>query len=273
MVKITLQQAKEYFQAHKYSTYKDMANYFGVCEELLRKKFKNEIVSSLNHKAKYIALKDNLSFDSCGIASIGKILFSKTGNIQSTIYNIVQLHNQISSNKLYELMGFNVRQQVSELLRKKKIFAKKSGVHFIYSLHPFEDKVVIHEKFDISSLKQDDKTLNDLQIIKEILDCKKTDIAKKHNISVETVSNIEKRFNANGVKGLIHTRGDATIKISSAREAAIIVEMTKNPDKDAKAIKESLTELQSTPVKTVSAVMDKTKNLIGDKKKILLEIQ
>jgi len=173
MSKITKQQIKDYFKKYNYSTYANVAKEFNVCPELIRKKFKNEIISSLNYKSKYITYKDNLSFDSNNLTKINDIVFSKHRDIKSTVFNIVKTNDLISSEKLYNLFDFNIRQQVSQLIKTKKIFIKKQAKHSLYSANPFEDKIIIKEKFDITSLKEGDKLLNDLQIINEIKYTKK----------------------------------------------------------------------------------------------------
>jgi transposase len=66
------------------------------------------------------------------------------------------------------------------------------------------------------------------------------DIAEKYNITTKTISNIKKRFEEGGVKGLIHTRTSnvETIKVSTPEQAAIITDVVQHPDKTAKEIKD-----------------------------------
>ncbi len=271
MVKITKQQIKDYFKKHNYSTYADVAKEFNVCHELIRKKFKNEIISSLNYKSKYIAYKDNLSFDSNNLTKLNTIVFSKQRDIKSTVFNIVKTNDLISSEKLYNLFEFNVRQQVSQLIKTRKIFIKKQAKHSLYSINPFEDKIIVKEKFDITSLKEGDKLLKDLQIINEIKYQKKIDVARKFNINPKTINDIKKRFEIGGARGLIHTRRPNTTKISSSVQAAIITEAVKHPEKSPKEIKKSVNKPIS--LKVIIDTLEKIKNSIEPQKKLLLEVQ
>ncbi|MDP2750468.1 MAG: helix-turn-helix domain-containing protein [Nanoarchaeota archaeon] len=271
MVKITKQQIKDYFKKHNYSTYADVAKEFNVCHELIRKKFKNEIISSLNYKSKYITYKDNLSFDSNNLTKINNIVFSKDRDIKSTVFNIVKTNDLISSEKLYNLFEFKIRQQVSQLIKTRKIFIKKQAKHSLYSTNPFDDTIIVKEKFDITSLKEGDKLLRDLQIINEIEYRKKIDVARKFNIDPKTINDIKKRFEIGGAKGLIHTRRPKTIKISSSVQAAIITEAVKHPEKSPKEIKKSVNKPIS--LKIITDTLEKIKNSIEQKKKLLLEIQ
>ena len=273
MVKITFSQVEEYFKKHKYSTYANLANEFNVCEELIRKKFKNEIISSLNHKSKHIAYKNNLFFDSNGLTKIDNIIFSKYRDIKSSVLNIIKSNKQILSEKLYGFFSFNIRQQVSQLIKSENIFVKREGKHSLYSITPFDDKIIVKEQFEITSLRENDKLLRDLEIIKETKEKKNIDIARKFNLDPKTINDIKKRFEKRGAKGLIHTRKFETTKISSSTQAAIITDAIKHPEKSPKEIKESLNHIASVSLKTIKETMDKVKEHISSKKKLLLEIQ
>jgi len=273
MVKIREEQIKDYFKKHKYSTYKEIAKKYNVTIELIRKKFRNQIVSSLNHKCKYIIYIPNHTFDQYNLIKIKGVLFSKFGNIKDTLVQIIKLNDCISSKKLYRIMGFNVRTQISQLTKKRKIFTKNQGNHSLYSLQPLREEVVKEKEFDIASLKQNDKVLRDLQIIKELKELKKTEVANKHNITPETVRNIEERFKKESVKGLIHIRKPKTVKISSSTQAAIITEAIQHPEKTPKEIKESVQQIKSVSLKTIEKTINKVKDYSHSKKNLLLEIK
>ena len=142
----------------------------------------------------------------------------------------------------------------------------------MYSTNPFEDKIIVKEKFDITSLKEGDKLLKDLQIINEINYQKKIDVARKFNIDPKTINDIKKRFEIGGARGLIHTRRPNTTKISSSVQAAIFTEAIKYPLKSAKEIKTTLNQFKSVSLKKIESVIDKVKD-IKPQKKIILEIQ
>jgi len=127
---------------------------------------------------------------------------------------------------------------------------------------------------DFFSLKKDDKVLQKLQIIQEIKSNKsRVNIAKKYGITTKTLSNIEKRFEKDGVKGLIHTRKSKfeTIKVSSSEQSAIITEFVQNPTKTTKEIKELVKS--NLPLKQVNKIVEPVKESLKLKKKIFLEIQ
>ena len=186
---------------------------------------------------------------------------------------MIKTKDRISSKEIYALFGFNIRPQVSQLINDRKIFTKKQGKHSIYSLDPLQEEIIREKEFDIRSLKEGDKILRDLEIVKEIKESKKTDIAKKHNISVKTITHIEKRFHSHGAKGLIHTRKPKTLEISSTKEAAIIAETIQHPEKTAKEIKATLRQLKSVTIKAIGATIKKVQKFAEPQKKILLEIK
>lgn len=273
MAKITLNQLKEYFNTHKFSTYAIIAKEFNVCQELIRKKFKNEIISSLNFKSKYITYRNLCSFDSNGLAKINNFIFSEHRGIKSTVYNIIKSKDKISSEELYNLFDFNIRQQISQLIKTNKIFVKKKAKHSIYSVNPFNDKIIVNEKFDITSLRKNDKLLRDLQIIKEINEDKKIDIARKYDIDPKTINDIKQRFETRGAKGLIHSRKPEIKRISSSTQAAIIAEAVIHPEKSPNDIKKNIELPKEVPLKEVKKLVTETRKSIELKKKILLEIQ
>ena len=137
-------------------------------------------------------------------------------------------------------------------------------------LTPLQDEIIIETEFDITSMKKDDQVLRYLQILKEIKERKKIDIAKKYDVSVETIRNIEKRFKKGGVKRLIPLRKRKTTNVSSSDEGAIIIEAIKHPEKTAKEIQKSVNK--PVTLKKVKGTMTKLKD-INIKKKILLEVQ
>lgn len=270
MTKINEKQIKAYFSKHVYSTYDKLAKKFNVSSVLIRKKFGRKIVSSLNNKSKYIIYAPHHTFDSNGLKKIKGILFSKFGSIKGTLKFLIGSKEVISSKELYAIIGFNVRQQISQLIKNKEIFTKKKGKHSLYSLKPLQGEIVKEKEFNITSLKENDKVLKHLQIIKELKENKKINVARKHNISVETVRNIEERFNKDGVNGLIHTRKHKAIRISSPKQAAVIAEVAKYPNKSLKEIQESVNErIELGKIKEITTLMKD----IQAKKKILLEIK
>lgn len=127
---------------------------------------------------------------------------------------------------------------------------------------------------DFTVLKKDDAVLQKLQIIKELMANKsKVDIAEKYNITTKTISNIKKRFEEDGVKGLIHTRSSnvETVKVSTPEQAAIITDVVQHPDKTAKEIKdETSSKLSISDIKKLILPLTKQIKL---KKKIILEIE
>lgn len=125
-----------------------------------------------------------------------------------------------------------------------------------------------------SFLKKEDKNLTRIEIIKQLdVGKSKKDIAKIYNVSVKTISNIEKRFEKDGIKGLIHTRESniETVKVSTPEQAAIITDIVQHPTKSAKEIKDAAkTNITISAIKKlISPVIEQLKL----KKKIVLEIQ
>lgn len=271
LVKVNQKQIKNYFKKHKFTTYEEISRTFGVSDSLIRKKFGKYIISCLNNNGKLIIYAPHHIFDSNGFKRIKGFLFSKHNNIKSTLLSIIRLNDCISSKKLYALLGFNVRPQVSQLIKERKIFVKKKGIHSIYSINPLQDEIIKEKEFDITSLrKEEDKLLRHLQIIKEAREIKKTQVAKKYNITVDTIRNIEERFNKDGIKGLIHTRKHKAIKISSPKQAAVIAEVVKYPNKSLKEIQESVNE--PIGLRKIGEIATEMKD-IQAQKKILLELQ
>lgn len=270
---ITQKDIRAYFKKHKTSTYQDFSKEFGISSVWARQVLRGKVSSSLNFNGRYITLIEGKKFDKYGIIKIDKIIFSKHGSIRATILYLVKTYDKINSGSIYSILGINPGQQLTILLRKNQIFARKQGRTYLYSIEPFKTEIVKEKEFDISSLKEGDKILRDLEIIKETKENKKTEVAKKYDISIDTVRNIEERFNRDGVKGLIHTRKSKTINISSAKEAAIVTELATNPEKTSKEIKKSLNELKSVSLKAINETIKKVKPLIEPKKKILMEIQ
>lgn len=270
LVKVNKKQIQNYFKEYRYSTYEKISRFFSVSESLIRKKFHKEIISSLSHRGKYIIYISNHKFDSNGLSRINNILFSRFGNFKDTLFALIKSRNKISSKEVYSIFGRNIRQQISQLIKDKKIFTKKKGKHSLYSIKPLQYEIVKEKEFNITLLKEGDKALKHLQIIKELKENKKIDVARKHNISVETVRNIEERFNKDGVNGLIHRRKHKAIKISSPKQAAVIAEVVKCPNKSPKEIHESVNEpIGLRKIKEIATGMKDIKA----QKKIFLEIK
>ena len=122
--------------------------------------------------------------------------------------------------------------------------------------------------------KKEYKFMRQLEIIKNLDAGKnKFDIATIYEVSVKTVENIEKRFEKDGVKGLIHTRSSnvETVKVSTPEQAAIITDAVLHPTKTPREIKED---------NSVKITINEIKKLISPlaesiklKKKLLLEIE
>ena len=150
--------------------------------------------------------------------------------------------------------------------RSKKITGEYLGVITPEGLIPPKNR--------LTSLKENDKTLRNLQILKELESGKrKSDLAKKYDITTKTINNIKERFEKDGLKGLIHTREDdkEIIKISSPEQAAIVTDLIQNPNKDSKEIKNSLGI--KTSIKKIENIINPIKDLLKLKKKLLLEIE
>jgi transposase len=122
-----------------------------------------------------------------------------------------------------------------------------------------------------------DKTNNLLKKIQIICDLKanvsKKTIAKSYNITTKTVTNIEKRFEKEGVNGLIHNRKSnvETVKVSTPEQASIITDVIKNPDKSPKEIKETLGI--KTDLSSIKKLIYPIKEHLKLKKKIKIEIE
>lgn len=270
MVKVNQKDISKYFKEKVYSTYNEFARKFNITTVWARKILCGNVVSSLNKNGKYVLYTSNKKFDSNGLIETKGIIFSKYGNTKNTLVKLVKANENISSTKIKEIMGLDVSSQITKLIKEKKIFCKKRGRIYFYSIKAQNEKIIQKEDFDISSLKEDDKVLKHLQIIKELKENKKTEVAKKHNVSTETVSNIEKRFNDSGVKGLIHTRKSKATKVSSSDEGAIIIESIKHPEKIPEELQESINK--PVTLNKVKEVLKKIKD-IKSQKKILLELQ
>lgn len=149
--------------------------------------------------------------------------------------------------------------------------AKKITDEYLGKITP---KGIIPPKNKLTSLNKDDKTLRDLQILKDLEGGKdKTSLAKKYNINLKTIINIQERFNKDGLKGLIHIREskkEEIIKISK-NELSIVTELIQNPEKEAKEIKKSLN--LKTSIKKIESLILPIKNSLKLKKKLILEIK
>ncbi len=273
MEKITIKKVKDFFKRNKVSSFKEFANEHDVSERWVRNKLNDLVVSSINPSGIYITLKSDKKFNKYGLIEIDNILFSESNTIKSSIYSIINKESGISSKKLSAILNLNISAHISSLVKEKNIFMQREGRHFLFSIEPFRDSIVIKEELDLRGLKSNDKVLSSLQILLDLMKLKKVDVARKHKVTVETVNNIEKRFNKDGVKGLIHTRKSNAIKISSPKEAAIIAEAVHHPDKTAKEIKESLNQVQDVPIRMINKTIKRINELSKSKKTFLLEIQ
>jgi len=122
--------------------------------------------------------------------------------------------------------------------------------------------------------KKEYKIMRQLEIIKNLDAGKnKFDIATIYGVSAKTVENIEKRFEKDGVKGLIHTRSSniETVKVSTPEQAAIITDVVQHPDKTIKEIKEDLGA--KAPISVIKKLISPVLNYLKFKKKIMLEIK
>jgi len=122
--------------------------------------------------------------------------------------------------------------------------------------------------------KSDRKRIRDLDIIQKLLDGKsKNDLSILYGVTTKTIDNIKKRFDKDGVNGLIHTRKSniETVKVSTPKQAAIITDIVQHPNKSAKEIKDTVGVDISISVikKLISPVL----NHLKFKKKILLKIK
>lgn len=151
--------------------------------------------------------------------------------------------------------------------------AKRSKKITLDYLGTITEEGLIPPKSNLISLRPHDKTLRDIQILKELEAGKdKPSLAEKYEITTKTITNIKKRFDEDGVKGLIHTRASniETVKVSTSEQAAIITEAVLYPNKTAKEVKEttavksSIQEIQ----KLITPVLANVKL----KKKVVLEI-
>jgi len=271
---ISKKEIDDHFSKNEVSTYSDFAKFFSISVITARTKLMNKVSSSLNFKGKYITLIKDKNYNKYGLLKIKTIVFSNHGTIKKTLSHIIEMCDKISSKELYNILfNLKVSQQLTSLLKDKQIFAKKEGRTYLYSLNPFSTELIREEEFEMTSLKEGDKILRDLQIIKELQKKKKVDVAKKHNISTKTISNIEDRFNKGGVKGLIHSRKPEIKRISSSIQAAIITEAAIHPEKSSKEIKRDIEIPKKVQLKEVNKLVIETRKSIESKKKIFLEIQ
>ena len=82
-----------------------------------------------------------------------------------------------------------------------------------------------------------------MDIIQKLLDGKsKNDLSILYGVTTKTIDNIKKRFDKDGVNGLIHTRKSniETVKVSTPKQAAIITDIVQHPNKSAKEIKDTV---------------------------------
>jgi len=122
--------------------------------------------------------------------------------------------------------------------------------------------------------KSDRKRIRDLEIIQKLFAGKsKEDLAILYEVTTKTIDNIKKRFDEDGVKGLIHTRKSKveTVKVSTPEQAAIITDFVKNPTKNAKEIQKT-TFVKST-ISEIKKVISPIAEHLKLKKKIKLEIE
>lgn len=151
--------------------------------------------------------------------------------------------------------------------RSKKVTGEYLGVITPNGITPPKNR--------LTSLKEDDKILRNLQILKELESGKeKSFLAKKYNITSKTIDNIQERFEKDGLKGLIHNRESKTneiIKVTTKEELNIIGELIENPMKESKEIKKSLSV--KIPLKKIESIVNPIKNLIKSKKKLLIEVK
>jgi transposase len=122
--------------------------------------------------------------------------------------------------------------------------------------------------------KSDRKRIRDLDIIQKLLDGKsKEDLSILYEVTTKTIDNIKKRFDKDGVNGLIHTRKNniETVKVSTPEQAAIITDVVQHPNKSAKEIK--YTTGTDTPISVIKKLISPILNHLKSKKKILLEIK
>jgi transposase len=121
--------------------------------------------------------------------------------------------------------------------------------------------------------KSDRKKIRDLEIVQKLLDGKsKKDLSILYEVNIKTIENIKKRFDKEGVNGLIQTRksNSKTVKVSNSEEAKLITEYVKNPTDDLNKLKESVkTKLSTNKIKKI---IEPIKESLKVKKKILLEI-
>ena len=122
--------------------------------------------------------------------------------------------------------------------------------------------------------KSDRKRIRDIEIVQKLLDGKsKKDLSILYEVTTKTIDNIKKRFDKDGIDGLIHTRKNhvETVKVSTPKQAAIITDVIQHPDKNIEEIKN--TTGTDTTISEIKKIISPVLNHLKLKKKIVLKIE